>query len=136
MTVRDTQLKTITWQKQLPQATHLAKDLEGAAGSSCRPTGRCKAHPHAHGHGASITTEPFAVQQSFFEDAPRTDPKREKLEQSLDAIRQKYGRAAIGAGSILKNDLGLGELVIGSPWRGRGPGREGKGSAVRKGKRA
>ena len=55
------------------------------------------------------------MQQSFFEDAPRTDPKREKLEQSLDAIRQKYGRAAIGAGSILKNDLGLGELAIGSP---------------------
>ena len=29
VTVRDTQLKTITRQKQLPQATHLAKDLEG-----------------------------------------------------------------------------------------------------------
>ena len=60
----------------------------------------------------AITEEPFAVQQSLFDDAPKTDPKREKLEKSLDAIRKKYGRGAIGAGSILHNDMGLGELTI------------------------
>ena len=32
--------------------------------------------------------------------------------RSLDAIRKKYGRGAIGAGSILHNDMGLGELAI------------------------
>ena len=59
-----------------------------------------------------ITEEPAAVQQSFFEDAPRPDPRREKLEQSLDAIRGKYGKGAIGAGSILRRDLGLGRLSM------------------------
>lgn len=116
VTVRDTQLKTITRQKQLPQATHLARDLAEGCWQLMQANWEMQKPIRMLTVTAlSITTEPFAVQQSFFEDAPRTDPKREKLEQSLDAIRQKYGRAAIGAGSILKNDLGLGELAIGSP---------------------
>ena len=66
----------------------------------------------AHRHRARHYRGALRGEQSLFDDAPKTDPKREKLEKSLDAIRKKYGRGAIGAGSILHNDMGLGELTI------------------------
>ncbi len=113
VTIRDADLKTITRQKHLPMSTHLARDLaEGcwqlmqANWDMTRPVRMLTVT------ALSITEEPFAVQQSFFEDAPKPDAKREKLEKSLDAIRSKYGQGAIGAGSILKNDMGLGNLEI------------------------
>ena len=113
VTIRDPDLKTITRQKQLPMSTHLARDLANACWElmeknweMARPVRMLTVTALA------ITEEPFAVQQSLFDDAPKTDPKREKLEKSLDAIRKKYGRGAIGAGSILHNDMGLGELTI------------------------
>lgn len=113
VTIRDPDLKTITRQKQLPMSTHLARDLANACWElmeknwdMARPVRMLTVTALA------ITEEPFAVQQSLFDDAPKTDPRREKLEQSLDAIRKKYGRGAIGAGSILHNDMGLGELAI------------------------
>ncbi|WP_419068974.1 DNA polymerase IV [Candidatus Allofournierella excrementavium] len=113
LTVRDASLKTITRQTRLPMSTHLARDLADAAWRLMQ----------ANWHegqpvrmltvtAQAITEEPAAVQQSFFEDAPRPDPRREKLEQSLDAIRGKYGKGAIGAGSILRRDLGLGRLSM------------------------
>ena len=113
VTIRDPELKTITRQKQLPMSTHLARDLANACWElmeknwdMARPVRMLTVTALA------ITEEPFAVQQSLFDDAPKADPRREKLEQSLDAIRKKYGRGAIGAGSILHNDMGLGELAI------------------------
>ena len=113
VTIRDPELKTITRQKQLPMSTHLARDLANACWQlmeknwdMARPVRMLTVTALA------ITEEPFAVQQSLFGDAPKADPRREKLEQSLDAIRKKYGRGAIGAGSILHNDMGLGELAI------------------------
>ena len=113
VTIRDPDLKTITRQKQLPMSTHLARDLANACWElmeknwdMARPVRMLTVTALA------ITEEPFAVQQSLFDDAPKADPKREKLEKSLDAIRKKYGRGAIGAGSILHNDMGLGELTI------------------------
>ena len=113
VTIRDPDLKTITRQKQLPMSTHLARDLANACWQlmeknwdMARPVRMLTVTALA------ITEEPFAVQQSFFEDAPKPDAKREKLEKSLDAIRSKYGQGAIGAGSILKNDMGLGSLEI------------------------
>lgn len=113
VTIRDPNLKTITRQKQLPMSTHLARDLANACWElmeknwdMARPVRMLTVTALA------ITEEPFAVQQSLFDDAPKADPRREKLEQSLDAIRKKYGRGAIGAGSILHNDMGLGELAI------------------------
>ena len=60
----------------------------------------------------ALSNEPFAVQQSLFDDAPREDPRREALEKSLDAIRGKYGRNAIAGAYVLKNGIGLEELSI------------------------
>ena len=109
VTIRDTDLHTITRQKQLPMSTHLARDLAA----------ECLALVQANWDPArrpvrmltvtalALTDEPFAVQQSLFGDAPAPDPKREKLENALDGIRRRYGAAAIGAGSRVGNQLGL-----------------------------
>ena len=75
-----------------------------------------------------LSDAPGPVQQSFLESRV-PDKKRESLEKSMDAIRQKYGSAAIGAGSRLNNDLGLSGLCVnekqgeeaGPPLKGRGP---------------
>ena len=113
VTIRDPDLKTITRQKQLPMSTHLARGLANACWQ-LREKNWDMARPvrMLTVTALAITEEPFAVQQSLFDDAPKAGPRREKLEQSLDAIRKKYGRGAIGAGSILHNDMGLGELAI------------------------
>ena len=113
LTVRDASLKTITRQARLPLSTHLARDLAEAAWRLMQANwheGQPVRMLTVTAQG--ITGEPAAVQQSFFEDAPRPDPRREKLERSLDAIRGKYGKGAIGAGSILRRDLGLGRLSM------------------------
>ena len=37
---------------------------------------------------------------------------RERLEQSLDAIRRKYGKTSIAPGNVIKNDIGLEDIEI------------------------
>ncbi len=113
VTIKGADLKSIQRQKQLPMATHLARDLEK----------ECLELVRQHWSFAqpirmltvtalALTEEPFAVQQSLFGDEPKADPRREALERSLDAIREKYGKNAIGGAALLGNDLGLDSLAI------------------------
>ncbi len=106
--IKDTEFKSITRQKQLPFSSHLAGEIEAAA----------YALVHANWQigrpirmltvtALGLTSEPFAVQQSLFDDAPKPNPKREALEQSLDTIRDKYGRRSIAKANLMKNELGL-----------------------------
>ena len=108
ITIRDPGFRVITRQKQLEQSTHLARELF-QAGWELLSRNWNFANPirMLTVTALSITDEPFAVQQSFFEDAPKPDPRREKLEKSLDSIRQKYGSAAVTPASLVKNQLGL-----------------------------
>ena len=48
----------------------------------------------------------------FDEGASSRSDKHERLEKSLDAIRGKYGHAAIAGASVLNRGLGLGKLSI------------------------
>lgn len=113
LTVRYASLQAITRQQRLAMSTHLARDLAGAAWQLMAANWREGTPVRMLTVTAqSLADQPAAVQQSFFEDAPRPDPRREKLERSLDAIRSKYGKGAIGAGSILQKDLGLGRLSM------------------------
>ena len=116
VTVRDAKFKTITRQKRLAMSTHLAEDLAAAAWELMEqnwPEGEPVRMLTVT--ALSVTEQPMAVQQSFFEDAPKPDERREKLAKSLDAIRGRYGRHAIGAGSLLQTELGLGRLAIEAP---------------------
>jgi DNA polymerase-4 len=113
VTIKDTQLKSIQRQRQMPFSTHLAKEIEAAAWELVRANWDMMRPIRLLGVTAlALTDEPFAVQQSFFADAPKTDEKREALEKSLDAIRGKYGKNAIAGAYVLKNEIGLDELSM------------------------
>lgn len=113
VTIKDTRLKTIQRQKQLAFSTHLARDLETAAWELVSRSWDMAVPVRLLGVTAlGLTTEPFAVQQSLFEDAPAPDARREALEKSLDAIRAKYGRHAIAGGYVLQSDIGLAGLSM------------------------
>ena len=113
VTIRDKNLKNITRQKQLPLSSHLASELEQACFELVRDNWSF-AEPirMLTVTALSLTEEPMAQQQSLFDDVPAPDKKREALENSLDAIRRKYGKHAIGAGSVVGNDIGLGSLYV------------------------
>jgi DNA polymerase-4 len=113
VTIKGADLKSIQRQKQLPMSTFLARDLAREALALVRanwPPGRPIRMLTVT--ALALTNEPFAVQQSLFDDAPQPDPRREALERSLDAIRAKYGKGAIADASLLGNDLGLDALSI------------------------
>lgn len=113
VTIKGVDLKSIQRQKQLPLSTHLARDLELESLALVRrhwPAGRPIRMLTVTALG--LTEEPFAVQQSLFDDAPQPDRRREALERSLDQIRAKYGRNAIADANVLRNDLGLESLSM------------------------
>ena len=56
-----------------------------------------------------MTDQPTARQTSLFDD-PAEQPRREKrerLEQALDGLRERFGTEAVLAGGVLGSDLGL-----------------------------
>ena len=115
ITIRDPNFKVITRQKQLDQSTHLARDLFTACWELLCAHWRLESPIRMLTVTAlSITEEPMAVQQSFFEDAPKPDPRREQLEKSLDSIRLKFGQSAVTSANLVKNGLGLQGPAIGS----------------------
>lgn len=114
LTIRDTQLKTIQRQTQLNASTHLAKEIEAAAWALLQKNWDMRRPVRLLGVTAlALTNQPFAVQQSFFEaEVPRADPRREALEKSMDQIRAKYGKHAIGGAYVINNQIGLSDLSI------------------------
>lgn len=116
LTIKDAQLKSIQRQRQLPLSTHLARDIEAAAWELLRANWDLSRPVRLLGVTAlALTAEPMAVQQSLFDDAPKADPRREALEKSLDVIRGKYGKNAIGGAYVLKNEIGLEDLSMEKP---------------------
>ena len=109
LTIRDPQFKSITRQKRLPQSSHLASELAAACLELVQANWRPVTKPirMLTVTALSLTEEPLGIQQSFFDDTPVPDEKRERLEASLDAIRKKYGQQAVGPASTVKNQLGL-----------------------------
>ncbi len=111
VTIKDINLQSITRQKQLPFSSHLAGEIEDAAYALVRANWSIgKPIRMLTITAQGLTEEPFAVQQSLFDDAPTPNPKREALEQSLDAIRGKYGKHSIAKANVIQNELGLAEI--------------------------
>ena len=134
LTIKDSHLKTIQRQKQLPLSTCLARDLAQAAWELLQANWDLRTPVRLLGVTAlALTEEPVAVQQSLFAaEVPKPDPRREALERRLDQIRQKYGRNAIGGGYLLHNDIGLEELAI-RPEDAAGDNDDGTGRQLTKG---
>ena len=106
--IKDEKLKSISRQKPLPYPTNLAKDLVNAAMELVQGNWDLEKPVRMLTVTAQNLTElPFAQQTSFFEEVAGIDKKRQKLEQSLDKIREKYGHGMITEANILHNSIGI-----------------------------
>ena len=101
VTLRDASFRTVSRQKQLPHSTHLMRELQAAAselishiwipGSPVRLIGVTALH---------LTDQLETYEQTDLfstQEVPRSE-KQEKLEQTMDRIRQKYGSSSISFG--------------------------------------
>lgn len=106
--IKNPELKSITRQKPLEFATNLAKDLTNAAMQLIQENwDLAKPIRMLTITAQSLTDMTFAAQTSLYGPPPGINKKREKLEQSMDAIRHKYGKSSVVGASLLRNDLGL-----------------------------
>lgn len=106
--IKNPELKSISRQKQLAYPTHLAKDLGTAALALVQDNWSMTAPIRMLTVTAlNLTDGTDAQQLTLLGEPPQPDKKREQLEKSMDAIRAKYGKHAIGVGRAVKNDMGL-----------------------------
>lgn len=106
--IKNPDLKSISRQKPLHYATNLAKDITEAAMQLINDNwDLAKPIRMLTITAQQLTDLPFAVQTSLYEEPQTLNPKREKLENSIDRIRGKYGKTAILQGGELHNDIGV-----------------------------
>ena len=106
--IKDAQLKTICRQKQLRYPTHLASELCAAAMELIIANWQIGVPIRMLSVTAiALTDGSIVTQTSFFDEAKPKNDKRERLEQSLDTIKNRYGKNAISPANVLKNDLGI-----------------------------
>ncbi|MFR8002093.1 MAG: DNA polymerase IV [Hydrogeniiclostridium sp.] len=113
VTIRNPSFHTITRQKKLPFPTHLAKDLAEASMELIAASWKMEAPIRMLTiTGSGLVSEDFSGEQIslFEEDQPEDSTRQEQLENTLDAIRGKYGKSALTFGAILHNDLGIDTL--------------------------
>ncbi len=106
--IKNPELKSISRQAPLPYATNLAKDLTNAAMALIAQNwDLAKPVRMITVTAQNLSDTPFAEQTSLFGPSAGMNEKRRKLEDSIDGIREKYGKSAILEGNALKNDIGL-----------------------------
>ena len=106
ITIKDPDLHSIQRQEKLGSPTNLSKDITEKAMEIIRRSWNMK-NPirMLTVTGGGIVSENGTEQISFFDEAK--DPKRENLEKTLDAIRDKYGKDSVQNANIMNNDLGI-----------------------------
>jgi len=107
VTIKDSSLRCIHRQEKLPFATNLSKDISQKAMEIM--------HNSWNIHnpirmlsvtGTGLVYDDEALQLSFFDNESKNS-KREKLENTLDSIREKYGKSSVKIANVINNDLGL-----------------------------
>ncbi len=110
LTIRDPDLRTITRQRPLEEPTDLAHALTAAALDIWRDNwnGRKPIRMLTVTALNLVSPEDCGVQLQLFEPEDRlVREKQNKLERTVDRIREKYGAGAIHAAGLLGNDLGI-----------------------------
>ncbi len=106
--IKDTNLKSISRQRILPYATCLAKDFVTVGMDIIKDNWNMEKPIRMITLTAqNLTDMPLSTQITFFDNEEKMDEKREKLERSIDKIRNKFGKAAILEAGALRNDLGV-----------------------------
>jgi DNA polymerase-4 len=113
VTIKDTNLKVITRQKALERPTWLAADLAHEAAALINASWKTGSPIRMLTITAQklIPSGESSEQTTLFGGEHETEnrEKRERLEKAVDMVRDKYGFGSISAGSVIKNDLGIGE---------------------------
>ncbi len=106
VTIKDPNLHSIQRQEKLDRPTNLAKEITDKAMEIMRHSWNMK-NPirMLTVTGGGIVSENAAEQISFFDE--EKNPKRENLEKTLDAIRDKYGKDSVKNANVINNDLGI-----------------------------
>lgn len=109
VTIRDPRFKTITRRKRLEQPTCLAKEIEGAAVDIIKGNWDLERPIRMLTiTGLQLVGRDCPEQPSLFETGG--DRRRERLlriEEAVDAIRERYGRGSISFGTRAGDDLGM-----------------------------
>ena len=109
VTIKDPNLKVITRQKPLPLPSYLAVDLIRAVMELIQSSWKI-GNPIRMLTVTALKLIPqhMAVEQlCLFNEAEASRERRERLERTLDNIREKFGHGSILPGSVLNNDLGI-----------------------------
>lgn len=106
--IKDPCFKTISRQKQLALPTNLAEEISAAAIELVHNTWGMNAPIRMLTiTGIGLTDEKLEEQLSIFTASNQGREKTEKIERTLDRIRNKYGSSAITVGRIINNDIGI-----------------------------
>ena len=111
VTIKDQNLKVITRQKPLQTPSYLAADLIRAVMGLVEASWKIGTPIRMLTVTAlKLVPEDRAVEQiSLLDDNHPDREKRERLEKTLDNIREKFGHSSILPSSVLGNDLGIDE---------------------------
>ncbi len=111
VTIKDQNLKVITRQKPLPVPSYLAADLSRAVMELIEASWKIGTPIRMLTVTAlKLMPQDMATEQiSLLEDNGPGREKRERLEKTLDGIREKFGHGSILPSSVLGNDLGIDE---------------------------
>lgn len=107
--IKDSQLKVISRQKPLDNATALTNELlEGAMQLlHAAYNGQTAIRMLTVTAAGLIPAEEASQQLSLFEGQPQRREKLKRLESAIDSVREKYGRGAILNGAVMGSDIGL-----------------------------
>ena len=121
--IKSPDLKTISRQKQLLCPTHLTSELSAAAMEILSASWHIGQPIRLLTVTAiSLSSEDADEQLNFLMQDPGERERAERMEQTMDAVRKKYGTAAIGFGSVMHNDIGAavrGDLLESEPIRSK-----------------
>ena len=108
--IKDPKFKSISRQRKLAVPSNLAAEIGGAAIDLIMSTWDMKAAIRTITvTGADLVAEHGSGQMSLFADVhDNRRAKTEKIERTMDNIRNRFGKAAISSGAAVRNDLGIG----------------------------
>lgn len=108
--IKDPNFKSISRQKTLNSPTHLAKEISETSIELIKASWNMKAPIRTLTiTGSNLTDENSVTQQlSLFESTDKYQKeKQERLEATMDKIRERYGKNAVISGGVFKNNIGI-----------------------------
>ncbi|MDO4860512.1 MAG: DNA polymerase IV [Bacillota bacterium] len=106
--IKDTSLKVISRQKQLDSPTDNTNEIFRAALEIIRDSWNMDRPIRLLSvTGINLSDGDEDVQLSFFGGESEPDAKAGKLDETMDLIREKFGKKSITFGSIINNDIGI-----------------------------